>query len=153
MPLNPDMNLFSVAPIGHIIMIGRANALKGGLSREYAINLLTWLTIATGANPEEICEEIAKACTETAGVTVRSPAVRNLNGAPKEAIAYIGDIDAEEKEAIDAVVQQEAAKSEAVTVGRQVLRPQKPAPEPPKVTAVDVNSLAKSWTPKGQNNG
>jgi len=61
MPLQPDRNLYSVAPVGGNIIIGRHIALKGGISREGAINLIAWLCIGTNAKPEDIAAEIRRA--------------------------------------------------------------------------------------------
>jgi hypothetical protein len=63
--LNPDKNLFSVAPVGGIIIVGHSMALRGGLTRERALNLATWLLIATNATPKDIKEGIAEAMTPT----------------------------------------------------------------------------------------
>lgn len=70
MTLNPNHNLFSVAPVGHIIVIGRAGSLKGGLERDRAMNLLGWLVIATGATPSEIRDVIKAAHVQPAPVPV-----------------------------------------------------------------------------------
>ena len=62
---NPDKNLFSVAPVGGIIIVGHSMALRGGLTRERALNLATWLLIATNATPKDIKDGIADAMTPT----------------------------------------------------------------------------------------
>ncbi len=62
---NPDKNLFSVAPVGPIVVIGRSISLRGGLSREYAMNLATWLLISCNATPKEIRDGVVDAMTPT----------------------------------------------------------------------------------------
>lgn len=129
MALNPDRNLYSVAPVGNAIVIGRVMALKGGLDRERVVNLIAWLTIATGAKPGEIAAEIAKAQTAVPQAKpvaiaempmVMSGPARLPEFKPKEGAAhlaipseiagkvtpFIGRIDPEEKAAIDAAVQE-----------------------------------------------
>lgn len=143
--LNPDKNLFSVAPVGHIVIIGRNGALKGGLSRKQAINLLAWLTISTGASPDEIAAEIEDANN----LTVMSPAPRlPKKEVPRPAIAatirpgqppvenvqaFIGEIDSEEQAAIDAAMTGETKRT-ALAVDKA-----------PKVEPVDIDKLKKSW--------
>jgi hypothetical protein len=61
MTLNPLWNRFSVAPVGLLTVVGHRRALQGGLTRENAINLIAWLTIACQATPEEIANEIRDA--------------------------------------------------------------------------------------------
>lgn len=61
MPLDPNHNLFSVAPIGPNIMIARSAALKGAIARDRALNLIGWLVIATGATRKEILDVIKAA--------------------------------------------------------------------------------------------
>ena len=68
---NPDKNLFSVAPVGNIVIIGRAVSLRGGITREYALNLATWLLISAKVSPAELRASIQDAMTGTpnAGTT------------------------------------------------------------------------------------
>jgi hypothetical protein len=65
MALNPIWNTYAVAPVGANIVIGHKRALHSGISRESAINLIAWLTIAAQATPEEIAAELAKANSAT----------------------------------------------------------------------------------------
>lgn len=154
---NPDKNLFSVAPVGHIVIIGRSISLRGGLSREHALNLATWLLISTGATPEEVKASIQDAMTGTpysgkthktvtgAQRTVPQPAPpkappAQTSDVPPEVSGqvtpFIGDIDREEAEAIQA-----ATKPPTVpTVGAL-----------PKVKPIDPNDVANAWG--GPDNG
>lgn len=61
--LNPDRNLYSVAPVGGIVIIGRAVSLRTGLTRDNALNLIGWLCIASNAKPEEIAAVLKEAET------------------------------------------------------------------------------------------
>lgn len=129
MALNPDRNIYSVAPVGSAIVIGRVMALKGGLDRERVVNLIAWLTIATGAKPSEIAAEIAKAQTEVPkplsvammeapkvmSGPARLPEFQPKQGAPHipmpsevagKVTPFIGKIDPEEQAAINAAVQE-----------------------------------------------
>jgi hypothetical protein len=72
MALNPNHNLFSVAPVGNVVVIGRHMAVKT-LERPRAMNLLAWLVIATGAKPEEVAALIREANTAPAAPVVMSP--------------------------------------------------------------------------------
>lgn len=74
MALNPVWNQFNVAPVGPIIMVGHKRALSGGITRESALNLIAWLSIACEATPEEIAAEIAKAHTPTPAMVPQVPA-------------------------------------------------------------------------------
>lgn len=161
--LNPDKNLFSVAPVGQIVIIGRSVALRGGLSREYALNLATWLLIAANAKPEEIKASIADAMTPTkvnltgrrvvglpTARTVPQPPPPKAPAVPAEVPAevagqvtpFIGEIDAEEGEAIQAATTPQtgpkAPTAQAATSGG------------PKIAVVDTDSLASAW---GASNG
>lgn len=110
MSLNPDRNLYSVAPVGNVIVIGRNMALRGGLTRENAINLIAWLAIATNAKPEEISAEIRSASTsipkaEPKAAVARPPAaalhVANpAEVASRKAEPFIESVDNEEVAAI-----------------------------------------------------
>lgn len=126
---NPDKNLFSVAPVGGIIIVGHSMALRGGLTRERALNLATWLLIATNATPKDIKEGIAEAMTPTGTakpVGGRAPVPKEIldkiaaklgkkledaataEGAPNplesQVAPFIGSVDAEEAASIaDAV--------------------------------------------------
>jgi hypothetical protein len=73
MALNPTWNQFNVAPVGPIIMVGHKRALSGGITRESAINLIAWLTIACEATPDEVAAEIEKAHTETPQLSAAQP--------------------------------------------------------------------------------
>lgn len=106
--LNPDKNLYSVAPVGPTVIIGRIAAVKGGIERKRAINLLAWLMIATNATGEEIRAELKDAKTPTAQApapgTVEVPAgLVSIPQSTQDAVRpYIGDVDAEEREALEA---------------------------------------------------
>lgn len=65
MALNPHWNRYNVAPVNGIIIIGHRRAMHSGLTRENAINLLAWLTIATEATAEEIAREMEQAMQDT----------------------------------------------------------------------------------------
>lgn len=97
--LNPDHNLFSVAPVGSIVVIGRQMTLRGGLTRERAINLITWLSIATNATREEIAAEMKLA---GAGGGTISFIVAPTAPAPtvQRVAEFVGTVDAEEATAI-----------------------------------------------------
>ncbi len=160
MPLNTEKNLYSVAPVGHVIVIGRSVALRGGLTREQALNLLSWLIIATGAKPEEIGAIVADASSTGKSVKpalavmpqVKAPETND----PKQ---FMGEIDKEEQAAIDAALAaaeekatQNTAQTVAVvapqlpTVGQPVMRPQHEAPATnPKVVPVDGEAIAGAW--------
>jgi hypothetical protein len=112
--LNPDDNLYSVAPIGQVIVIGRQMALKGGIMRENAINLLTWLILSTNATPDEIRAAILKANKPTvrlgATVGIGAQAVAKIVPAKiqvpiggQSVAAFMGEIDPEEQAALDDV--------------------------------------------------
>jgi hypothetical protein len=64
--VNPSHNIFNVAPVGNVVVIGVKRALGGGIARDRAINLLAWLIIATKATPDEVAAEIAHAHEPTA---------------------------------------------------------------------------------------
>jgi hypothetical protein len=101
--LNPDKNLYSVAPVGPNIIIGRQMCLKGGLDRKRAINLLAWLMIATKATGAEIRAELKDATTATGQApAVEGPTnVVGISSATQEAVRpFIGSVDAEEQEAL-----------------------------------------------------
>lgn len=123
---NPDKNLFSVAPVGQIIIIGRSTSLRGGLSREYALNLATWLLISAGATPEEVRAGIQDAMTGKPADVGKShkalvgaqrtipqaPPPKALAAEPAEVspmvagqvAPFIGDVDKEEAEGIKAAL-------------------------------------------------
>ena len=143
---NPDKNLFSVAPIGSIVVIGRSNALKGGITRDYAINLLGWLVIATGATPEEISACLTDAVTKTPqGLTPRctipqvAPSInpKTATSVAPEVVGqvsrFIGEIDVEEAEAIKAAMPQ---------AGKPVIRQQVPPPPSIQVKPVSPETLS-----------
>jgi hypothetical protein len=112
--LNPDNNLYSVAPIGHIVVIGRSMALKGGITRENALNLLTWLILSTNATPDEIRAGIVMANKATVRVaasgaivtpvaTAAAAAKVEVPLAEQSVAAFMGEIDPEEQAALDDV--------------------------------------------------
>jgi hypothetical protein len=104
--LNPDKNLYSVAPVGPTVIIGRISAVKGGIERKRAINLLAWLMIATNATGEEIRAELKDAKTATgqapaAGTLEPTANLVSIPQSTQEAVRpFIGDIDGEESEAL-----------------------------------------------------
>lgn len=154
---NPDKNLFSVAPVGQIIIIGRAISLRGGLSREYALNLATWLLISTGATPEEVKAGIQDAMTgKPADVgkahkalvgaqrTVpQAPPPKALAAQPSEVSSlvagqvapFIGDVDPEEADGIKAALPEMPT---VPTVG-----------DKPKIPVIDPNDVANAWGSNG----
>lgn len=75
--LNPDKNLYSVAPVGAITIIGHSAGLKMGLTRDRALNLIAWLTIATGATQAEIQGEMddARSGAPSGSVGANAPQV------------------------------------------------------------------------------
>lgn len=111
--LNPDKNLYSVAPVGNVIIIGRQGTLKAGLTRENVLNLVTWLILSTDAKPEEIAAMMRDACMPTipiVGKPQNPPAVEKQLSPPVvvppaagNVQAFIGDIDSEEAAALAAV--------------------------------------------------
>ena len=89
-------------------MIGRHGPLRGGLSRENAINLLTWLVIATKATDEEIAAELKEALKMPPVAPQRAPVVSlppRVQATIEELKTYVGDLDSEEKASVDAVAQ------------------------------------------------
>lgn len=124
--LNPDNNLYSVAPVGNVVIIGRQVALKGGITRDNAINLLTWLILSTNATPEEISSAISAALKPTAQIkpTVTVLPKVQVPLAGQNVAAFIGTVDAEEQAALDEV----AAACAAVEAN------QPPAAAPPETT-------------------
>lgn len=174
--LNPDKNLFSVAPIGPIIIIGRHGALKGGITREYALNLLTWLVISTDATPEEIKASVQDAMTpgplqlgrKTMPLpqrTLPSPPPPPASKAPPQVVApevagqvapFIGSLDPEETQAIlDAVPSSGGSLPEPPSPAKPVL----PLPVPRKthqiihseeqsvrVPVIDPAKVAGNWS-------
>lgn len=155
---NPDKNLFSVAPVGGIVIIGRSMVLRGGLTRELALNLATWLLISANATPEEVKAGIQDAMTPNAvNLTGRRvvglPTARTVPQppppqAPKQpapvapevagqVAPFMGQIDAEEAEGI------------ATALNAQQTGPKAPAaasaPGMPKIAVVDPTNLADAW--------
>lgn len=104
--LNPDKNLYSVAPVDSFVIVGRIAALKGRIERPKAINLLAWLMIATNATTEEIRAELRAAKQPSAQTVPVIEAPSNVVAIPQstqEAVRpYIGDLDKEESEALQA---------------------------------------------------
>lgn len=110
--LNPDKNLFSVAPVGTVVIIGRSGTLKAGLTRENALNLIAWLILSTDAKPVEIAAMLRDACTPTPPVVGKTqslppPAVEKQLSPPVQVPPagtvvkeFIGDIDDEEAAAL-----------------------------------------------------
>ena len=140
--LNPDDNLYSVAPVGNIVVVGRNVALKGGITRDNAINLLTWLILSTNATPDEIRTAIVKANRPTARF---APSVPPVAVVPRQAVplagqsvaAFMGEIDAEEQAALDEV---KAACEVAATVTPVVETP--PPPPAPLAAPAPVRTAA-----------
>jgi len=113
---NPDKNLFSVAPVGQLVIIGHKGGLKSGLPREQALNLAAWLLIASNASPGELQAAMddarSSAPTVTTGPSSPSAPLKGKEISPELAALIagqmrpiIGDLDGEEKEAITAAVQ------------------------------------------------
>jgi len=104
--LNPDKNLYSVAPVGPTVIIGRIAAIKGGIERSRAINLLAWLMIATKATSAEIRAEIQAATlpdVPTAEPVAAPSNVVGISSAVQDEVRpFIGSIDPEEQEALEA---------------------------------------------------
>lgn len=145
---NPDKNLFSVAPIGQIVIIGRAITLRGGMTREHALNLATWLIIASDSTPDQIAASIADAMVPTpskgqghptmpmpgrtvpqappprAVLNTASPVAPEVAG---QVTPFIGTLDGEETEAIVSAVQSQG---------------QKPGP---KVPVIDAEEFGAKW--------
>lgn len=76
---DPQMNLYSVAPIGENVYIGRNAVLRGGLARKSALNLAVWLIVATGATPEEIRRLLASYTTDIMYEGKADPNVKIVN--------------------------------------------------------------------------
>lgn len=163
--LNPDKNLYSVAPVGGNIIIGRHIALRGGLSREQALNLLTWLIISTNSSPTEIASLLKDANTANsvarAGGVPRPPQMGHVD--VDNVKQFIGTIDPEEQAAIDAAIE-EAGKtlpgdvatipqigpSPTLKCGPQVVSTPQFSPAKPGLTTsttktVDETELLKAW--------
>lgn len=153
---NPDKNLYSVAPVGQIVIIGRSMVLRGGMTREQALNLATWLIIAADATPDQVAAGIADCMVDTlrkgAGKTVMPLPARTAPqpapplAKPQEAQAvapevsgqvtpFIGDLDAEEKEAVQAAVQVQSRGEKAG----------------PKISVIDAEEFGAKWG--GMNHG
>lgn len=150
MPLNPDNNLYSVAPVGHVIVIGRQAALKGGITRDSAVNLLAWLILSTNAKPDEIGAAIAKAFKPTAPAAAPPAAIVSrfqvpANVAPSPPLpvagqnvaAFIGEVDPEEQQALDEV----AKACAAAEAQPPAAAPPAPAAAQPAPAAVPVVPL------------
>lgn len=165
-PLNPDRNHFSVAPVGNVIIIGRHTALKGGLSRESALNLLGWLVIATGASPQEIKLQIALAQTPTGATPPVIRAVPPMPTAPQtvqaaELETFVGQVDDEEKAALDSAGVQIAPSPALVVAAALNSAGVQITPPPALVVAampkqdvgtsvpVDVEGISKEWNGNG----
>jgi hypothetical protein len=154
--LNPDKNLFSVAPVGSIVIIGRSMVLRGGLTREHALNLATWLIIAANATPEEVKASIADSMTGTPNLLRQHKTVTNARTVPQpppprapvaqasevapevsgQVTPFMGEIDPEEAEGIQAALQSaRPAKAPA----------QAPAPSLPPIRTVDPVALGRAW--------
>lgn len=141
MPLNPDRNHFSVAPVGNSIIIGRAGLLKGGLSRENALNLIGWLVLATNAKPEDIKRVLADASKPTKAPQAQPAAeASEVTKVPPAVTAFIGSIDPEEKAALQEAAQQvnqPASVPSALGTNAKT--------EIPKTTPVDEQALTAAW--------
>lgn len=139
MALNPDRNHYSVAPVGGNIIIGRVALLKGGLSRENALNLIGWLVLATNAKPDDIARVLAEASTPI-GKAV-PPAVEPPKVLVPPVAAFIGSIDAEEQAAINEAAQAVNAPQPqvppAVGAGAKTTVP--------KTIIVDPEGLTEAW--------
>jgi hypothetical protein len=165
--LNPDKNLFSVAPVGSVVIIGRSMVLRGGLTREHALNLATWLLISANATPAEVKANIADAMTETPNLLrnlkTNLKTVTNARTVPQPAppkappalasevdpevsgqvTPFIGTIDAEEAESIQAAL---------VQPGRPDKAPQQaPAASLLAVKTVDPVALGAAWGKEDDN--
>lgn len=160
--LNPDKNLYSVGPVGGVVIIARASALKGGMTRDKAMNLIAWLVVATGATPKEIAAELRAANMPTvpvaptvavapvappvvaAPVIVAPVAVAPVPGPatplpipPKveEAVKpFIGDVDKEEAAALAAAVEAASKELNAAAMNGK---------------AVDMNGIQAAWDSAG----
>ena len=161
--LNPDKNLFSVAPVGSIVIIGRSMVLRGGLTREHALNLATWLLIAANATPEDVKAGIQDAMTGTANLLTQRKTVTSARTVPQpppprapkaeasevapevagQVTPFIGTIDPEEAEGIQAALQ----------AARPTKAPQQaPAATLPPVKTIDAAALGAAWG-KDDSNG
>lgn len=130
--LQPERNHFSVAPLAGIVMIGRHTALRSGITREAALNLIGWLIIATEASPQEIRNVIHEARVPVKAVSAPLPPVQQIE---KEA-PFIGTIDAEEQAGIELVKAQVEAQ-----IGRELAAKSAPA-------SVDDEKVANDWGAK-----
>lgn len=150
---NPDKNLYSVAPVGQVVIIGRSMVLRGGMTRAQALNLATWLVIAAEATPDQLVASIrdcmvaspargpGHAVMPLPARTAPQPPPPRATPAEAQPVApevagqvtpFIGEIDAEEKAAIEAAVKSsEGAKA-------------------PAIATVDVEGFAGKW---GASNG
>lgn len=137
MALNPDRNHYSVAPVGNNIIIGRVALLKGGLSRENALNLIGWLVLATNAKPEDIKRVLSEASTPI-GKQV-PPAVETPKVLVPPVATFIGSIDAEEQAAINEAAQavNQPQVPPAVEAGAKTAVP--------KSITVDPEGLTEAW--------
>jgi hypothetical protein len=140
MPLNPDRNHYSVAPVGNNIIIGRVALLKGGLSRENALNLVGWLVLATNAKPDDIARVLSEASTPI-GKQILPSAVETPKVLVPPVASFIGSIDPEEQAAINEAAQAVNAPQPQVppTVGAGAKT------TVPKSIVVDPEGLADAW--------
>lgn len=152
MDLNPDKNLFSVAPVGPIIVIGRHTALKGGITREYAVNLAACLIIAAKSNPNEIGKAIDDVMTGSASIVGIPQSVANVPASiVKQVTPYIGTVDAEEAASlVELARKQGPVMHQEEQTGRPVMRPSVPPPPKEVVEPIDLDRIARSW---GAGNG
>jgi hypothetical protein len=113
---NPDKNLFSVAPVGQLVIIGHKGGLKSGLPREQALNLAAWLLIASNASPGELqaAMDDARSSAPTVAAVQAGPGgpIKGKEISPELAALIasqmkpiIGTVDAEEGAAIAAAAQ------------------------------------------------
>lgn len=158
---NPDKNLFSVAPVGGIVIIGRSMVLRGGLTRELALNLATWLLISANASPEEVKAGIQDAMTPnklnlTGRRVVGLPTARTVPQPPPprtpskpaevapevsgQVTPFMGEIDPEEAEGIAAALTPTTPQT-----GARVPAPTANVPVLPKIATVDPDKLADAW--------
>jgi hypothetical protein len=65
MPLDPSKNLYNVAPVGGIVVIGRSASLKTGLTHEQVLNLVAWLVLSGQVSRQELESELSRAVSPT----------------------------------------------------------------------------------------
>jgi hypothetical protein len=115
--LNPNKNLFSVAPVGGVTIIGHSGGLKMGLTRDRALNLIAWLTIATNATPEEVKAEMDDARSDALPACRPAPQIIAQIHPSMPAAAPIRGKDIDPKLAAQIAAQMEALNSAKVPGG------------------------------------